>query len=260
MARFKNVDITLWNVPLIINFSSIYLITYLTSHCVDYIHAKWVDEDLLGAYYEDFKEWTEDIFSSIPVEFKRTLKTILRNGGVYTGIWNEAIGKQLTNLLKANALPDWQDGELARSEISPRSQWYQRYTELKTVTLIARSTPAPPDADELGGRASQVPGRNPPAAETTQDTTRSTDGIGNTSTDQQDQQPANPLLYNQTAKMVIHDPYHDLPPQNVPNEALDLSIVTNFSKGWQAEDTYKGDLYEVFDDTIRTLLKMYLSA
>jgi hypothetical protein len=275
--RYKNMDLALWSVPLTPTSSPKHILTYLTSHCVDYTHAKWVDEDLLGAYCEDFKGWTEDMFSNISVEYKRTLKTILRNGGVYTGIWNGAIGKQLTNLLQADALPEWEDRELIRSEVSPRSRWYQRYTQLKNGTLRAQSTPAippppagltPPPGNELGGPAPQVPGRNHPAATSPENSSTTAQNpippigdVGNTSTNQQaQQQQSSPLLQTPTIQLATHNPYFDLPPRNVPNEALDVIAVTNFNKGWLVEDSYKGELYDVFDDTVRIFLRLCLGS
>jgi hypothetical protein len=60
--------------------------------------------------------------------------------------------------------------------------------------------------------------------------------------------------------MVTHDPYFDLPPQDIPNEILDLRSATNFSKGWREENMYRGGLYDVLDDTVRIFLKACLNA
>jgi hypothetical protein len=59
--------------------------------------------------------------------------------------------------------------------------------------------------------------------------------------------------------MVTHDPYFDLPPQDIPNEILDLRSATNFSKGWREENMYRGGLYDVLDDTVRIFLKACLN-
>lgn len=59
--------------------------TYVARRYKMYVISKAVDEELLAAFQEDFERWTMFQWSNTGTEFKRLLRTLLRQGGIYTG-------------------------------------------------------------------------------------------------------------------------------------------------------------------------------
>jgi hypothetical protein len=92
-TKFDQVDINLWNIPAISNLSPTHLLTYLLSKYTDYVYKRYIDGILLSALYKDFEGWDKTTFIKILSEFKRVLKTTLREEGVYTGKINGEINK-----------------------------------------------------------------------------------------------------------------------------------------------------------------------
>jgi hypothetical protein len=196
--KFNQFDIILWDIPATSTSSPKHLQTYFVSRCADYMHRKFIDGQLLSAFCEDFEDWNETMFTTVPSEYRRILKTALRYGGVYTGRNNGNMGKQLAELLRNQDLPKWDDNELTIQKISPDSMWYQRYDHIRAgkpgILPLPRQFQTTHHQDirqdsenvvELGGRAPQDQGRDLLAGETAQHTI--TGEMRGTSRDQQGQ-------------------------------------------------------------------------
>ncbi|RKF95959.1 hypothetical protein GcM1_072001, partial [Golovinomyces cichoracearum] len=54
----------------------------------------------------------------------------------------------------------------------------------------------------------------------------------------------------------IFDDYEDLPPREVPCEKVDFNIQTSFIKMWEHSPKYTGQAYDIFDDKVRSFLRI----
>jgi hypothetical protein len=154
-TTFKHLDFPQWDEPVTENSTPKHLNTHIASRCVSYVSAEYVDEDLLQAYLEDFENWTESMFAKTMLDFRRLLKSTLRNGGIYTGRRFGSITTQLVQLLKSEKLQQWDEDELASTQLSSRSRFYPRYLQItgkqSNHPMIAESLEPPALS------ASQVP-------------------------------------------------------------------------------------------------------
>ncbi|TQS34552.1 hypothetical protein Golomagni_05060 [Golovinomyces magnicellulatus] len=83
--------------------------------------------------WEEFADWTPDMFSKINNPFKKIFRDYFHNNGVHTGEKTTAIGPAMMVLLKAEELPEW----LRETEQSMQNQQDQlpqlNYPQQQTV-------------------------------------------------------------------------------------------------------------------------------
>jgi len=67
--------------------------------------------------------------------------------------------------------------------------------------------------------------------------------------------PSVPAFTARTLPRSVAKQVEDLPPPNVPNEAIEPTTVVAFNKVWRKEDSYTGENYDVLDDRIRLFMR-----
>lgn len=86
-----------------------------------YVSCKLVDGVLLEHFQSDFEDWTDDTFELIAKPFRRELKNILRQGGLYTGFLRAPLAKSLAKMLDNEEPPKWNEKEARNQDFQYKS-------------------------------------------------------------------------------------------------------------------------------------------
>jgi hypothetical protein len=90
-----------------------------------------VDEDILARFQEDFEKWTSEHFGRVNSNFRRALRKVLTEKGIYLGKPNARINQRLEALVNEEDLPEWDEGELEKQEdLHPRTLAHRHRREL----------------------------------------------------------------------------------------------------------------------------------
>ena len=138
---WDTVDPKLWRTPVkeadLADPDTTHLTTYVAKAIQGYTHRNLVDEELFYAFREDFEDWTVPAFKAVDSTFRRELRTVLRQGGVYTGKLQTRIAESLAKTAEPEEMPEWPTDEAEITLFHPASR---RYNEGQHSTTT-RKTP-----------------------------------------------------------------------------------------------------------------------
>jgi hypothetical protein len=109
------------------------------------------DDDLFAYYLEDFEGWTKEMFSKVERITLRSLKSVLRHRGVYTGKNHAKITDSFLKILKMENLPEWDPAEFQAMEFDNRSKAYKRQQNAQRTVPTTRQQslqPNPPAGEQ----------------------------------------------------------------------------------------------------------------
>ena len=101
-----------------------------------YQPAELWDEEILGAFQEQFEGWTEDMFKNVHHTYLREMKKLLRTRGINTGPMNGGVATQLEALLHhdSEVLPEYTEGYLAKTVFDRRCAAYKASLDITSNT------------------------------------------------------------------------------------------------------------------------------
>jgi hypothetical protein len=105
--------------------------TYMARAIADYTDRPTADEEIFGDFCQDFKGWTEVMFSRAHATYTKELKRILRYKGVYTGRANMPPIEAIVRLLNCEDCPKWPDDQFQSTNFDERSVAHRLQQERK---------------------------------------------------------------------------------------------------------------------------------
>jgi hypothetical protein len=96
------------------------------------------DETLYFDYQWDFEGWTRELFQKVERNTLRSLKTVLRHRGVYTGNLRARVVDSLFNLRGGENPPEWDPVEFRAARVDKRSEAYQRQQNAHQAAPVDR--------------------------------------------------------------------------------------------------------------------------
>ncbi|KAM7192181.1 hypothetical protein V8F33_008455 [Rhypophila sp. PSN 637] len=88
----------------------------------DYSEWNLIDEDLFARYCQDFNDWSNADFNSLPNSTAVALRNLLYSRGIYTGKkQGSAVTDQLYEVLTTEDDPEWPEEALRRAQLDPGS-------------------------------------------------------------------------------------------------------------------------------------------
>ncbi|KAI6249905.1 hypothetical protein HI914_02027 [Erysiphe necator] len=164
-------------------------------------------------------------FNNIAQPFKRKLKLLLRNRGIYTGKNNGPIARQLSNLVRLNSPPEWPADGL---KLTPPIELNKDVEKVKRVD----------SKDSLLKTSSfNLSGSHESSSKT------------HTSKFSKEYQQVKQL--QDLTLPISQNPYNTLPPLPTENEDLNPFDITQISKLWDYGKMYTGEPYDILDDKLR---------
>ncbi|KAF7455130.1 hypothetical protein A1F99_023880 [Pyrenophora tritici-repentis] len=85
------------------------------------------DDDLFIDYKWDFEGWTKELFSKVERGTLRSLKSVLRHRGVYTGNNHARVADSLYNILGIENTLEWEPAEFRAMKFDQHTQSIQLY-------------------------------------------------------------------------------------------------------------------------------------
>ncbi|KAF2744305.1 hypothetical protein M011DRAFT_470717, partial [Sporormia fimetaria CBS 119925] len=120
------VDTALWDIPATEDSSQRHVTTWVAKTIHDYHVSMAWDDNLFADYQWDFEGWTKDMFLKVERNTLRSLKTVLRNRGVYTGNNRARIADSLCSILGIEDPLPWDPVEFQAMDFDQRSKAYRR--------------------------------------------------------------------------------------------------------------------------------------
>jgi hypothetical protein len=105
------INTSLWDVPVPEDADATHATTWVAKTVHDYHVGMAWDENLYFDYQWDFEGWTRELFQKVERNTLKSLKTVLRHRGVYTGKIRARVADSLFNLLGGENPPEWDDAE-----------------------------------------------------------------------------------------------------------------------------------------------------
>jgi hypothetical protein len=125
-VAFKFINTSLWDVPATEDADIIHATTWVAKTVHDYHVGMAWDETLYFDYQWDFEGWTRELFQKVERNTLRSLKTVLRHRGVYTGNIRARVADSLFKLLGGENPPEWDHAEFQATDFDTRSKAYKR--------------------------------------------------------------------------------------------------------------------------------------
>lgn len=144
-ADWNEVDPDLWKEPIKEDSSKTHITTYVAWKIQQYTSMDLVDQDLLDAFQEDFAGLDKNHFLTLDDMFRKELKAILREGGVWPGKNRGATFTHLFHLSTVDELPTWPPKEAEGMDSHPKSCMYTR-GKMQRKLEARRLAPRPPSA------------------------------------------------------------------------------------------------------------------
>jgi hypothetical protein len=92
----------------------------------DYSGAMVWDDQLFYDFKVDFEGWTRDLFLKVKRTTLKSLKTVLRYRGIYTGNNRARVADSLYKTLAMDDIPEWDPAEFQAMTFDQRSKAYKR--------------------------------------------------------------------------------------------------------------------------------------
>ncbi|KJZ69538.1 hypothetical protein HIM_11080 [Hirsutella minnesotensis 3608] len=246
---YQQIDITLWDQDISPDEDNKAAVTTYVARFLSSAHfGNDQGYEILGYFQDHFEGWTENIWELVPVEYKRALKKLLRRRDP----------------------PNWPEQEFLDMVFDEKTSAYRRQTALmgsNASTSSHRSQSPPPTAitPQAPVIATPLPSSpTPPSqqnpAPTTQDTPIPT-SLTTYPTTYRFQRPdlvqpiTQPLPEPPSEPMPI-DAYTKLPPDDIPNAAVNSDVQQKFMKLWDKEKSYTGEPYDLLDDKLRIFMSI----
>lgn len=125
------VDLKLLDLPITEESDKAQLTTVVVKEICGLSSEGSTDENLLFNFQSAFEGWNKALFDRVDGDARRALKTLLRQGGVFTGRNNGPIGQQLGTLMAMETLPEWDADEFKKMKFDPKSDAYQKQLQLQ---------------------------------------------------------------------------------------------------------------------------------
>ncbi|KAI1675845.1 PAT1 domain containing protein [Pyrenophora tritici-repentis] len=148
-VTFDYINPSLWGVPAPEDADETHATTWVAKAIHDYhVGMEW-DERLYFDYQWDFEGWTRELFQKVERTTLRSLKTVLRYRGVYTGKFRARVADSLFNLLGGENAPEWDPAEFKAEKFDERSEAYQRQQNAHLAAPMDRQLPQPQPPPQL---------------------------------------------------------------------------------------------------------------
>ena len=288
IRKFDNLDLIGEPITDINNASSERLNTYVLSQLLMFQETSdpYVEADLMAIFSEDFSDWEVKHFATLIGPVRRALRTYLMSKGIYICHQNGPINTILAALVTSPGLPEWNNDELLALRNLDKNAFItqRRRNELlkknPAVTVkdevillspppVQQSTSPVPEPVE----PSAAPGPPGPPGPSAPSTTPGPPELypvpspipkpSGPSASSAYPGPSGssaaypvPVLYAPVPTSATYDPYTSLPPHPYPNERLDSSKLSQFTKTYDKDNKYTGDPYDLIDDKMRIFLNL----
>ncbi|KAF7567022.1 DUF1421 multi-domain protein [Pyrenophora tritici-repentis] len=275
-VTFDYINPSLWGVPAPEDADETHATTWVAKAIHDYhVGMEW-DERLYFDYQWDFEGWTRELFQKVERTTLRSLKTVLRYRGVYTGKFRARVADSLFNLLGGENAPEWDPAEFKAEKFDERSEAYQRQQNAHLAAPIDRQAQQPlqqtqpleplqpqPQRPSQGEQYRVRQGvRSHPQYQELQQPPYAINAYAGPQPRQTEQAMQPQQWYPQTQTRpqrphtarplgLPHDPYKTLPPRWSRNDRLEANTITQFSKLWDNSNKYTGNAYDLLDDKIK---------
>ena len=101
------IDTSLWDVPALTDADETHATTWVAKMIDEYSGAMVWDDQLFDDFKVDFEGWTKDTFLKVERNTLRSLKTVLRNRGIYTGKNRATVVNSMYKTLAMDNPPEW---------------------------------------------------------------------------------------------------------------------------------------------------------
>ncbi|KAF1937068.1 hypothetical protein EJ02DRAFT_331450, partial [Clathrospora elynae] len=126
VVALKTIDTSLWGVPATADASEAHATTWVAKTIHDYHLAMVWDDHLFDDYLGDFEGWTKEMFLKVERGTLKSLKTVLRHRGVYTGSNRARIADSLYNMIATENALEWDPAEFQSMDFDSQSKAYKR--------------------------------------------------------------------------------------------------------------------------------------
>jgi hypothetical protein len=99
------INTSLWDVPVPEDANKTHATTWVAKMVHDYNLAMVWDDQLFDDYKVDFEGWTRDLFHKVDRNTLKSLKTVLRYRGIYTGNNCARVADSLYKTLAMDDIP-----------------------------------------------------------------------------------------------------------------------------------------------------------
>ena len=148
-VAFDCIDTSLWGIPAPEDADETHATTWVAKTVHDYHVGMAWDETLYFDYQWDFEGWTRELFRKVERNTLRSLKTVLRYRGVYTGNLRARVVDSLFDLLGGENPPEWDPVEFKVTKFDERSEAYQRQQNAHLVAPMDRQAQQPLQQTQL---------------------------------------------------------------------------------------------------------------
>ncbi|KAE8822073.1 hypothetical protein HRS9139_10475 [Pyrenophora teres f. teres] len=128
------INTSLWDVPVTEDANEAHATTWVAKMIHDYNLAMVWDDQLFDDYKVDFEGWTRDLFLKVDRNTLKSLKTVLRYRGIYTGNNRARVADSLYKTLAMDDIPKWDPAEFQAMTFDHRSKAYQRQNNARRIT------------------------------------------------------------------------------------------------------------------------------
>ncbi|KAA8626806.1 hypothetical protein PtrV1_02486 [Pyrenophora tritici-repentis] len=152
-VALKVINTALWGVPAPADANETHATTWVAKAIHDYNVSMAWDDDLFIDYKWDFEGWTKELFSKVERGTLRSLKSVLRHRGVYTGNNHARVADSLYNILGIENTLEWEPAEFRAMKFDQQSEAYQRQQSNKrqqdTQHTVYPAVQQPPQVQQL---------------------------------------------------------------------------------------------------------------
>ncbi|KAI1521713.1 repeatdomain containing protein, partial [Pyrenophora tritici-repentis] len=263
-VAFDCINTSLWGIPAPEDADETHATTWVAKTVHDYHVGMAWDETLYFDYQWDFEGWTRELFQKVERNTLRSLKTVLRYRGVYTGNLRARVVDSLFDLLGGENPPEWDPVEFKVTKFDERSEAYQRQQNSRQAAPADRQQQ---QDDRQGDQQDSRQGeqyrarqgvRSHPQYQELQQPPYAINAYAGPQPRQTEQAMQPQQWYPQTQTRppatayrevtpfpqqptnrvpdrplgLPHDPYKTLPPRWSRNDRLEANTITQFSKLW----------------------------
>jgi hypothetical protein len=131
------INTSLWDVPAAEDADETHATTWVAKMVHDYNGAMVWDHELFDDYKVDFEGWTRDMFLKVDRNTLKSLKTVLRHRGIYTGNNRARVVDSMYKTLAMENSPEWDPVEFKAMEFDHRSRAYKRQQNTQQIAPAA---------------------------------------------------------------------------------------------------------------------------
>ncbi|KAF1934946.1 hypothetical protein EJ02DRAFT_389925 [Clathrospora elynae] len=143
-VAFETIDTSLWGVPAPADVNKAHATTWVAKTIHDYHLAMVWDDHLFDDYLGDFEGWTKELFLKVERGTLKSLKTVLRHRGVYTGSNRARIADSLYNMIATENALEWDPAEFQSMDFDSRSKAYKRQQNAPRIDHVPEQQPPQP--------------------------------------------------------------------------------------------------------------------